>query len=317
MNLHLAGVARLREVGCKHPKSSALTKKKAANQLERPQHGSQTPSGAGSSPSCSGEAVRRVARHRGSWHRQLCPGFSRKGKGVPGDRLCSELGFGGKVQLLAVRGSTGWFAIKLSPSRSPSPTPCGQRSSRPWCKRVSGAGTVAGQLCTAAAQFPLPVPHVHTTSRTQLSVSELLGQGQGWTQRLVGAATSPRHHLLQQHKGEDPPIRMYLSPVPTRYYRHLTTMQGNERANIPSSAPRLHTPLSYVLHGGSQDVGSREQTRSRSDGKSLNELDLAETLRRGSVNLLAVMLPASCGALDPGGESPCRWEGRKLSAERC
>lgn len=183
--------------------------------------------------------------------------------------------------------------------------------------RVSGASTVAGPSVHSSCPVMRTAcaPRAHHLQDTALR--EHLGQGQGWTQHLVGAATSPRHHLLRQHKGEDPPIRMYLSPVPTRYYRHLTTMQGKERANIPGSAPHLHAPLSYVLHGGSQDVGSREQTRSRSDGKSLNEGDLAESLWRGSVNLLAVMLPASCGALDPGGESPCRWGGRKLSAERC
>lgn len=60
-----------------------------------------------------------------------------------------------------------------------------------------------------------------------------------------------------------------------------------------------------------------EQTCSCSDGKSLNEQNLAETLQPEPVNLLPVTLPASHRALDPGGESPCRREGRKLSAERC
>lgn len=64
--------------------------------------------------------------------------------------------------------------------------------------------------------FIVRAPCAHRLQDTALG--ELLGHGQGWThktQRLVGAAASPRHHLLlQQQKREDPPVRMHLTPVP-------------------------------------------------------------------------------------------------------
>ena len=108
-----------------------------------------------------------MARHGGGWHWQLSPGFSRGRKGCPGDRLCSEHGFGGKVQLLAVRGTAGQFVIKLSLSRGPSWTPCGQRLGRPWCNTVSGMA--AGRVCTVAAQLSC-AHHLQDTA-----LGELLG----------------------------------------------------------------------------------------------------------------------------------------------
>lgn len=96
-----------------------------------------------------------------------------------------------------------------------------------------------------------------------------------------------QHHcLLWQRKGEDPAIRMHLPPVPIRHYKHLPRMQGDKCANMPGPALCPHASLSYVLHGGSQDAGSREQTHScwnHSDGKSPNKHNLAETLRPGPV----------------------------------
>jgi len=190
-------------------------------------------------------------RPRGGWHQRLCPAFLGEGKGAPGDSLCSGTGFGDKVQLPAVRGTAGWFVIKLFPCHGSSRTPHGQRSGWPWCSTTLGAGRAAGQ----ASRFSFFMPHVHTASRTGLLVSSWGREGTGHT---LPCPHSPlQHHLLfREHEREGPPTGMHLPCVPTGDHRHFLGMQGNECANTSGLARHPPAPLSYVLRGGSQDAGS-------------------------------------------------------------
>lgn len=77
------------------PEKQGSNQNKAGNQLERPEHSTQTHVRAM-------VGLQRVARTGGSWHWWRSPRFSRERKGVPRNGLCSDPGSSGKVQLRPV-----------------------------------------------------------------------------------------------------------------------------------------------------------------------------------------------------------------------
>lgn len=168
VNLHGAGVMPPCS-GITVPEKQCSNRKKAGNQLERP----ETALKPTLEPwwDCSGEAVQRVARGGGSWHRWLSPRFSGERKGVSKNGLCSDPGFSGKVQLRAV-------VIKPSQSHDPP----GHAVAGGWAGQGAtwlwGLAHQQGKCAQRLPSFHVSVPHMHTTSRT-LSVSPWGREGAG------------------------------------------------------------------------------------------------------------------------------------------
>jgi len=171
---------------------------------------------------------------------------------------------------------------------------------------------------TSIKVFILHAPRAHRLQDRALG--ELLGQGGDWTH----AAVSPQPLTApSSFSGAREGRSTHWDAFALCPHRRSQAFSWDAGKRVckhigPGSTP-TRSPLVRPARG---QPGRRQRGNKPAPAgtprmeKSPNKRNLAEILRRGPVNLLSVTLPASRRAPDPGGESPCSREGRKLAAER-